>query len=73
MKIEISDEAGDAFVVGVLKEHRKILNKELKQWRKNPKTDKNPNGKWMHPDDVVFNEQMVKRLEYVISYFGGEL
>ena len=31
-----------------------------------------PENNWMHPDDVVYNKKLLKALNRVIDYFGGE-
>jgi hypothetical protein len=54
-----------------LKEQQKYLKKELSDWKKNPKTDTNPGGYWLHPEDVVINTRMVEALTTVIKYYGG--
>ena len=46
-----------------------ILKKELKQWKKNPKSDANPTGYWMHPEDVGINMQTIAALDLIISHF----
>jgi hypothetical protein len=61
----------DAITVTCLKEQRDYLKKELKQWKKNPKTDANPSGYWLHPEDVGKNEIMVHHLDAIIKYYGG--
>jgi len=55
----------------VLKDQRAYLKKELAQWKKNPKSDVNPTGYWLHPDDVVGNAQLITALDTIIAYFGG--
>jgi hypothetical protein len=54
-----------------LKEQRSYLKSELKKWKKNPKTDANPGGYWLHPEDVVKNEIMIHHLDAIIDYYGG--
>ena len=46
-----------------------ILKKELKQWKKNPKSDANPTGYWLHPEDVGINIQTIAALDLIISHF----
>jgi hypothetical protein len=70
--ITLDGEAADRITVLNLKECRSYLKKELKQWRKNPRTDANPTGYWMHPEDVSINEILVHHLDAVIAYFGGD-
>lgn len=56
-----------------LTEYRDYLQSELDQWNANPKDDDNPDGYWMHPEDVVGNMKRIKRLNSVLVDFGGEL
>ena len=56
-----------------LTEYRDYLQSELDQWNENPQDDDNPDGYWMHPDDVVGNMKRIKRLNSVLVDFGGEL
>jgi hypothetical protein len=69
--IELSVEVADGITLSNLKEHRKYLSDALQQWTDNPRTDFNPTGYWLHPDDVVGNTVLVKALDVVISYYGG--
>jgi hypothetical protein len=69
--ITLDGEAADRITVLTLKEQRSYLKKELAEWKKDPKTDANPNGVWLHPEDVSGNEIMVHHLDAVIKYFGG--
>lgn len=56
-----------------LTEYRDYLQSELDQWNANPKTEDNPDGYWMHPEDVVGNTIRIKRINMVLDDFGGEL
>ena len=67
----ISWETADRIVVDSLKSQRDYLKNELKQWRKNPKTDANPGGYWLHPEDVGKNEIMIHHMDAIIAYYGG--
>jgi hypothetical protein len=69
--ITLDGEAADRITVLTLKEQRSYLKKELAEWKKDPRTDANPNGVWLHPEDVSGNEIMVHHLDAVIKYFGG--
>ena len=69
--ITLDGDAADRITLLNLKEHRGYLKKELSEWKKNPRTDTNPGGVWMHPEDVAINTQMVEALNTVIKYFGG--
>jgi hypothetical protein len=70
--LTIPFELADAITVTCLKEQRDYLKSELKQWKKNPKTDANPTGYWLHPEDVGRNEIMIHHLDAVIAYYGGD-
>jgi hypothetical protein len=69
--ITLDGDAADRITVLTLKEQRAYLKKELAEWKKNPRTDTNPEGVWMHPEDVVLNTRMIESLNTVIKYFGG--
>jgi len=70
-KIELDGEIADGIALAVLKEQRAYLKKELAQWKKNPKSDTNPTGYWLHPGDVVGNMQIIAALDLLVGYFGG--
>ena len=65
----IDGETADRITSMNLKEYRAYLKKELKQWKKNPKTDANPKGQWLHPEDLVINMQTIAALDLIISHF----
>lgn len=65
-------EIADQITLVSLKDHRAYLKSELKQWKKNPKTDDNPDGYWMHPEDVVNNAKLIDSMNVIIAYYGGE-
>ena len=69
--ITLDGEAADRITVLTLKEHRIYLKKELTEWKKNPKTETNPGGYWLHPEDVSGHQIMVHHLDAVIKHFGG--
>ena len=69
--LTIPFEVADAITVTCLKEQRGYLKSELKKWKKNPKTDSNPTGYWLHPEDVGKNEIMIHHLDAIIDYYGG--
>ena len=68
--ITIDGDTADRITLLNLKEQRGYLKKELAAWKKNPKSDDNPSGVWMHPEDVVLNTQIIAALNLVIKYFG---
>jgi len=69
--VTLDGETADRITVLTLKEQRAYLIKELKDWRKNPRTEANPTGHWLHPEDVGKNEILIHHLDAVIAYFGG--
>jgi hypothetical protein len=69
--ITLDSDAADRITVLTLKEQRAYLKKELSEWKKNPRTDTNPGGVWMHPEDVEINTRIIESLNTVIKYFGG--
>ena len=64
-------ETADQITLASLTNHREYLKKELKQWKKNPKTAANPDGYWLHPEDVGKNEIMIHHMDAIINYYGG--
>lgn len=69
-KIELDGEAADRISVLNLQDYRTYLKKELTQWKKDPRSDTNPGGKWMHPEDVSGNIQTIEALNLIIKHFG---
>jgi hypothetical protein len=69
--ITLDGEAADRITVLNLKEYKSYLTKELTVWRKNPRTEDNPDGIWMHPEDVTSNMQAITALGLIIKHFGG--
>jgi len=65
----IDGETADRITSLNLKDYRAYLKKELKQWKKNPKSEGNPDGVWMHPGDVGLNIQTIAALDLIISHF----
>ena len=65
----IDGESADRITSLNLKDYRAYLKKELAQWRKNPKTEDNPDGVWLHPDDVTGNILRIEALNLIISDF----
>ena len=68
--ITLDSEAADCITVLNLKEQRAYLKKELSDWKKNPRSETNPDGYWLHPEDVAGNTRLVEALNRVIKYFG---
>jgi hypothetical protein len=65
----IDAETADRITALALTNYRDYLKKELKLWKKNPKTETNPNGYWMHPEDVAGNTQRIEALNLIIKDF----
>jgi predicted metal-dependent hydrolase len=70
--LSIPFEVADGIVLASLQEQRRYLKSELKQWEKNPKTDSNPDGYWLHPEDVVKNTVLIRCMDELIKYYGAE-
>ena len=67
--ITLDSDAADCITVLNLKEYRSYLKKELSDWKKNPRSETNPDGYWLHPEDVVINTRMIEALTTLIKYF----
>ena len=67
--ITLDGDAADRITLLNLKEYRGFLKKELNDWKKNPRTDDNPGGQWMHPEDVTINIRVIEALTTVIKQF----
>ena len=70
--ITLDGDTADRITVLNLKEYREYLKKELAEWKKNPKSDSNPDGYWLHPEDVSGNLRTIEALNLVIKHFGEE-
>ena len=66
----IDGETADRITSLNLKDYRAYLKKELAQWEKNPKTEDNPNGFWLHPEDVTLHIEVIEALNIVIKQYG---
>ena len=67
--IWIDGETADRITRMNLKDYRAYLKKEIREWKKNPKSDANPKGKWLHPEDLVINMQTIAALDLIIGHF----
>jgi hypothetical protein len=67
--ITLDGEAADRITLLNLKEYRSYLKKELADWKKNPRSDDNPTGYWLHPDDVGNNMRVIDALNTVIKQY----
>ena len=67
--ITLDGDAADRITVLNLKEYRSYLKKELSEWKKNPRTEDNPGGYWLHPEDVGINMRVIDALNVVIKQY----
>jgi hypothetical protein len=70
--LEIPFEVADGITKANLIDARDYLQSELDQWQANPKTEDNPDGYWLHHDDLAYNMQLIKAMTLIINYYGGE-
>jgi hypothetical protein len=69
--LTIPYEVSDGITLATLKDARHYLQSELDKWNENPKSDDNPTGYWLHPEDVVNNMQLIRAMNLLIDYYGG--
>ena len=67
--ITLDCETADRITLLNLKEYKSYLTKELTVWRKNPLTEDNPDGVWLHPEDVTVNMAAINALNIIIKHF----
>jgi hypothetical protein len=65
----IDGETADRITSATLNEYRGYLQKELRLWKKNPRTESNPNGYWLHPEDVVGNLRKIEAMNLILKDF----
>ena len=68
----IPHEVADGLTKANLIDAKRYLQSELDKWTENPKDELNPDGYWLHPDDVVNNGKLIRALTLIIDYYGGE-
>jgi len=71
--LELDMETANNITRLTLTDYRDYLQSELDRWTANPKDEENPDGYWLHPEDVVRNMKTIKRIDLVLNDFGGEL
>jgi hypothetical protein len=69
--LTIPYEVADGITLATLIEGRDYLQSELDKWNANPKTEDNPDGYWLHPEDVVNNMNYIRAMNLLIDYYGG--
>ena len=70
--ITVDRETADRITLLNLKEYKSCLTQELTAWRKNPLTEDNPAGVWLHPEDVTGNMAAINALNIIIKHFKVE-
>lgn len=70
-QLTIPYEVSDGITLATLIDAREYLQSELAEWTQNPKSEDNPDGYWMHAEDVVYNTQLINAMNVVIKYYGG--
>lgn len=63
-------ETADRIVRLTLTEQRDYLQSELDKMYE---TMDSEDPYWMHPDDIDLNHSMIKRINVMLEYYGGEL
>jgi cytochrome c553 len=61
--LELDYETADRITLLILMDQRKYLIKELEDYKE---------GKWMNPEDVIMNGEIITALEVLIPYYGGK-
>ena len=69
-RMSIDFETADFITRLNLTEARDSMEKELKQFYDTQETE---NPYWLHPDDVVNNQLLIKQIDNILNYYGGEL
>jgi hypothetical protein len=67
--ITLDGDAADRITLLNLKEYRSYLKKELGEWKKNPRTETNPGGYWLHPEDVAKHIELIEAMNKLIKWF----
>jgi hypothetical protein len=60
--LSIDFDTADRITLLVLKDQLKYLRKELEDYK---------DGKYLHPEDVVRNAEIIAALELLVPYYGG--
>ena len=72
-EFKIPQEAADIITRTNIQEWRDCLQSELDQWQANPRNEMNPDGYWLHPEDVIGNMKYIAACNLIIHAFGGEV
>lgn len=66
----INYETADLITRLNLTDARDYMKSELKKYNDTMETE---NPYWLHPDDVVNNQILIKQIDNILNYYGGEL
>ena len=66
----IDFETADTITRLNLTDARDYMKSELEKYFDTMETE---NPYWLHPDDVVNNQLLIKQIDDILNYFGGEL
>ena len=69
-QLGINYETADLITRLNLTEARDYMKSELKKYNDTMETE---NPYWMHPEDVVNNQILIKQIDNILNYYGGEL
>ena len=69
-QLGINYETADLITRLNLTEARDYMKSELKKYNDTMETE---NPYWLHADDVVNNQILVKQIDNILNYYGGEL
>lgn len=70
--LTIPSDLADGITKTNLISYRNYLQSENDQWHANPKSEDNPDGYWLHPEDLANNYNLIRAMNLLIKYFGGE-
>ena len=69
-QLGINYETADLITRLNLTDARDYMKSELKKYNDTMETE---NPYWLHPDDVVNNQILIKQIDNILNYYGGEL
>jgi hypothetical protein len=68
--MSIDFETADLITRLNLTDARDYMKSELKKYNDTMETE---NPYWLHADDVVNNQILIKQIDNILNYYGGEL
>jgi hypothetical protein len=69
-RLGINYETADMITRLNLTDARDSMKSELQKYNDTMETE---NPYWLHPDDVVNNQILIKQMDNILNYYGGEL